>query len=260
VTANYNKDLTHFTGMERILRLANGSDERSEIGATRVRRHFSLTSAEVVCSVTTREKILVASLLLFNDKGEPNTTTNEIADEVDISPGNLHYHFRRKSDLVEALLGEFQADARRVLQPAVSEKASLDDFWIFLHLLLEFTAAYRFLFRDMETLIVEYPKVGSALRRFAKGLVAVFELHLHALADSRVLRPGSEEMRVIARDLAVIALFSERFDALVEKSSSADVSALHIARSILNLLKPFVAAGAAEHLAELAGHYDTRGR
>lgn len=207
-------------------------------------------------SATTRQRILVASLLLFNKQGVRSTTTNEIADEVDISPGNLHYHFRRKSDLVEALLAEFQADARRVLEASGSEQASLDDFWVFLHLLLECTAAYRFLFRDMESLIVEYPKAGKTLRQFAKGLVAAFELYLQDLADARVLSPGTEEMRVVARDLAVIALFSERFDALVESSSTADVSALQIARSILNVLRPFVAAGAAPHLEELAGHYE----
>ncbi len=64
-------------------------------------------------------------------------------------------------------------------------------------------------------------------------------------------------MRIVARDLAVIALFSERFDALVEMPSRADVSALHIARSILNLLKPVVAADVARQLDELAGHYET---
>ena len=204
----------------------------------------------------TRQRILVASLLLFNEQGEPNTTTNQIANEVDISPGNLHYHFRKKSDLVDALLAEFQVDARRVLEPAGSEQASLEDFWVFLHLLLECTAAYRFFFRDMESLIVEYPKVGVALRHFAKGLAAAFEVHLHTLVDGRVLNPGSEEMHIVARNLAVIALFSQRFDALVEPASSVDVSSLQIARSILNVLKPFVAEGAAQHLEELAGHYD----
>jgi AcrR family transcriptional regulator len=207
----------------------------------------------------TRQRILVASLLLFNEQGEPKTTTNAIANEVDISPGNLHYHFHRKSDLVDALLAEFRVDARRVLQPSDSNQASLENFWMFLYLLLELTAAYRFLFRDMESLTVEYPKVGKAMQHFAKGLAAAFEFHLQTLADGRILSPGSEEMHVVARDLAVIALFSQRFDALIDASFAADVSSLRIARSILNVLKPFVAEGAAEHLDELASHYEASG-
>jgi len=205
----------------------------------------------------TRKRILVASLLLFNEQGEPSTTTNRIANEVDISPGNLHYHFRKKSDLVDALLAEFQVDARRVLQPATSERPSLDDFWLFLHILLECTTAYRFLFRDMESLTAEYPNVGRALRHFAKGLAAAFEAHLHALASGHILGPGSEEMHIVARNLTVIALFSQRFDALVEPSLGAEISSLQVARSILDVLRPFVTEGASRHLQELASHYET---
>jgi len=204
----------------------------------------------------TRTRILVSSLLLFNENGEPNTTTNEIADEVDISPGNLYYHFNKKSDLVNALLLEFQADAKQVLRPPELEQASLDDFWVFLHLLLELTAAYRFLLRDMESLIAEYPKVGNALKHFARGLAASFELYLHALAAGGQIRLDNDDMRVVSRNLAVIALFSEKFDALVDSRRTADDSAIRIAAAVLNMLKPFVAEGAAVHLAKLAKYYE----
>jgi len=205
--------------------------------------------------LTTRQRILVNSLLLFNEQGEPNTTTNEIADAADISPGNLHYHFRKKSELVEALLAEFQADAKRVLQHADAEQMTLDDFWVFLHLLLECTAAYRFLFRDMESLVAEYPKVGSALRHFAKGLTARLELYLYNLASEGVLRLSAGEMHTVSRNLAVVALFSERFDALIGASTTGEASALSVARSILNVLRPFASEGAARHLQDLATHY-----
>ena len=203
----------------------------------------------------TRTRILVASLLLFNDKGEPNTTTNDIADEVDISPGNLYYHFHKKSDLVAALLAEFQADTRKILQPPDAMQTSLDDFWVFLHLLLEFSSAYRFLFRDMESLLIEYPKVGNALKHFARGLAASFELYLRAMASDGVIRLARGDMAATSRNLAVISLFSGKFDALVDTRRSADDSALQVASSVLNVLKPFVAADAALHLEELVSHY-----
>ena len=204
----------------------------------------------------TRNRILVASLLLFNEHGEPNTRTNDIADEVDISPGNLHYHFRRKEQIVDALLEEFQVDARRVLQPHEDEAVTIDDFWVFLHLLLEFTAAYRFLFRDLESLAEQYPKVSRVLGSFAKGLTAVFELYLRQLTLNRQLEIGDADAPLVARNLAVIALFSDRFDQLTGTSGSADDAALRVAGSILNALKPFSASSAADHIEDLAARYN----
>ena len=204
----------------------------------------------------TRNRILVTSLLLFNEHGEPNTTTNDIADEVDISPGNLHYHFRKKEQVVEALLDEFRADARRVLQPPEEFPVSIDDFWVFLHLLLECTAAYRFLFRDLESLTEKYPHVGRALGHFAKGLAAVFELYLRELAKSGELDVSEDDAAIVSRNLAVIALFSERFDGLTGRTDSADDTALRTAGSILNALKPWSAAAALGHIEALATHYE----
>ena len=201
----------------------------------------------------TRNRILVASLLLFNEHGEPATTTGQIADEVDISPGNLHYHFARKRQIVEALLDEFQADARRVL--ATPEEMTLDDFWLFLHLLLELTAAYRFLFRDLELLVEAYPSVARALKHFARALNAVFELHLRGLAASGVLELGESDAPALARNLAVISLFSERFNRLTGTGQSVDNAALQTAGSILAALRPYAAGASGHAIDDLAARY-----
>jgi len=204
----------------------------------------------------TRNRILVTSLLLFNEHGEPGTTTNDIADEVDISPGNLHYHFRKKEQIVDALLDEFQADATNALRPPDIDHVAIDDFWVFLHLLLESTAAYRFLFRDLELLGERYPRVHRVVGNFAKGLAAIFELYLRELASSGLLTISDEDAAVISRNLAVLALFSERFDGLTGKVTTADDAALRTAGAILNALKPFTVEGAVAHIAELAAHYN----
>lgn len=203
----------------------------------------------------TRTQILVASLSLFNEKGEPNTTTNDIANEADISPGNLHYHFHKKSLLVDALVAEFQADVRRALQPPTNDETSLDDFWAFLHLLLEVFTAYRFLMRDMETLISNYPNVARALKGFALALVAIMQLYVEALRASAVLETSDQEVPVMCRNLVVILLFSERFDEVSGAASSAEASALRIARSVLGVLLPYSSKESSNEIAALAEHY-----
>ncbi len=203
----------------------------------------------------TRTRILVASLSLFNEYGEPNTTTNDIANEADISPGNLHYHFKKKSMLVEALLAEFQADVRHVLEPPTSNDITIDRFWAFLHLLLEVLAVYRFLLRDMETLVSVYPKVGHALKAFSKGLTAVMQLYVEALRQNGYLEVDDSEVPVVCRNLVVIALFSERYDEISGSGSSTDMAGLRIARSVLGILSPHSTQEASQQLAALAEHY-----
>ena len=203
----------------------------------------------------TRTQILVASLSLFNEKGEPNTTTNDIANEADISPGNLHYHFHKKSLLVDALVAEFQADVRRTLQPPTNDETTLDDFWAFLHLLLEVFTAYRFLMRDMETLVSNYPNVSRALKGFSLALVAIMQLYVDALRASAVLEVSDQEVPVMCRNLVVILLFSERFDEVSGASLSAEASALRIARSVLGVLLPYSSKESSKLIAALVDHY-----
>jgi AcrR family transcriptional regulator len=56
----------------------------------------------------TREKILQKALALFNQGGESNVSLAQNAAEVDISEGNLWYHFRTKGDLIGALFEELE--------------------------------------------------------------------------------------------------------------------------------------------------------
>ena len=51
-----------------------------------------------------RERIVAAANRLFYVKGYNQTSFADVADELGISKGNLHYHFRSKHDLLDAVV------------------------------------------------------------------------------------------------------------------------------------------------------------
>ncbi len=67
--------------------------------------------------ISTRDRILEACRNLFNERGPSKVTTAEIADSVGISEGNLHYHFQRKDQIVEALFDRFVDALARAGRP-----------------------------------------------------------------------------------------------------------------------------------------------
>ncbi len=206
----------------------------------------------------TRTRILVNSLVLFNEQGEAHTTTNEIADETDISPGNLHYHFRKKSDLIDALIGEFQADARQVLQAPAGDESAVDEFWGFLQLLVEVMTAYRFLIRDAETMLTMYPQVGRAMKGFLTGLLGVLELHIAALDAREIIDVSGTDRALLARSIAILAIYSQRLDAALGIESSIEESASNIAGAAIGQLLPYATPAAAAQLQALLHQYQRK--
>ena len=64
----------------------------------------------------TKEKIIATSIILFNLHGTKSISTNHIAKEMGISPGNLYYHFRSKNDIIRSIANKFSNELGSVLQ------------------------------------------------------------------------------------------------------------------------------------------------
>ena len=77
-------------------------------------------------TVKTRDRILHTSLALFNEEGEAPTTTIDIANEMDISPGNLYYHFKGKDQIIAELFQQYEHAISQTLTAPIEKPLSTD--------------------------------------------------------------------------------------------------------------------------------------
>jgi AcrR family transcriptional regulator len=74
----------------------------------------------------TKSRILRTAIRLFNDKGSQQITTNHIAQEMGISPGNLYYHYQNKEEIIREIFKLMASDMDGTWD--ISEPLSIMDF------------------------------------------------------------------------------------------------------------------------------------
>lgn len=116
--------------------------------------------------INTRERIVQNSLELFNQQGERSVSTNHIAAHMEISPGNLYYHFANKQEIIAVLFTQYEEQVDSFLRPPEGRMATVEDKRFYLKELLAAMWNYRFLHRDLEHLLDSDQELASRYRRF----------------------------------------------------------------------------------------------
>ncbi len=155
----------------------------------------------------TRQRILDASLVMFNAQGEPNVTTNHIADELEISPGNLYYHFRNKDDIIEQLFGTYEQRMDAALTAPEGRLPGLEDVWLQLHLVFECIWDYRFLYRDLVDILTRNRRLRMRFARILKRADDRAHQVMRGLVQAGVMRASADEVDAASTNILVIATF-----------------------------------------------------
>lgn len=200
----------------------------------------------------TQTRILAAALELFNDHGESNVTTNRIADELDISPGNLHYHFRTKQDLVEALFGAFEGQMLELLSASNEPDADLEHIWLFLHLVFETAARYRFIYHELTDVCARYPAVARRFRAILKLSAGTARTLVEGLGKAGILHAEDAELEALVRNILLVSTCWPAFDAVYEDSGPRPERAVW---QVLSLVSPYLDGDARAYLLSLAESY-----
>jgi AcrR family transcriptional regulator len=205
----------------------------------------------------TRERILETALDLFNRSGEPHVTTADIADEMNISPGNLYYHFRNKDEIISELYAAYEARVLPLLADPGGRRVDVEDLWLLLHLLFEQMWAYRFIYRDLDEIASRNRRLGmrfgTLLRRcrdtmveFCRGMVA-----------AGAMRASENEIAATARNAVLIATYSMSFHRLTQMShgKAEDIDFGLAAHHVLALVAPYLIDDARALLDKLGHAY-----
>ncbi len=171
----------------------------------------------------TRDRILECALQLFNQQGEPNVSTLEIANEMGISPGNLYYHFHGKEPLVLGLFERFEDELTPLLDPPLEVRLDAEDYWLFLHLIVERMAQYRFLFQDLSNLTGRLPKLARGMRNLLNALKRTLAALLASLKAQGQVTSDTRALGQLVEQITLTLLFSLDYQRVLAREGEVGV-------------------------------------
>ena len=207
----------------------------------------------------TAERIYETTLELFNRFGEPNVSTTLISAELNISPGNLYYHYPAKDALINLMYDRFERSLNELLNASDGVR-DVEDAWFFLHSLFELIWQYRFLYRDLNDLLSRNRRLETHFQAVLKNKTRAIKALLDAMSRSGAITIAPASVEPTATSMVVLITFWLSFEYARDPRRALELegiqaSLLRGAHHVLNLLVPYLEPGQRTHLLTLIGAY-----
>ena len=113
--------------------------------------------------MTTKDKIIEASVLLFNEQGVEGITTRHIAKHLGMSQGNLHYHYPNKNQIILTIFEGFLDQIKAAEHRSSTDIFVKDDVLASLIANFKIMYEFRFLFKDHELVWRRLPSIKTTI-------------------------------------------------------------------------------------------------
>lgn len=158
--------------------------------------------------MTTKQRIIVSSIKLFNESGLTNVRLQQIADDAGISVGNLAYHYYSK----EAIIKEIDQQLSELIGPVIAQDRSfpsLMDFDTQLARYYHLLTDYSFYFLDLLQIKRKYPKLYTKRAHYINQITAQLGKWLHTNVQSGMLKeePRPRHYKILAHAIWMIITF-----------------------------------------------------
>ena len=140
--------------------------------------------------MTTKQRILQASLQLFNQYGIDTITVRHIAKELGMSHGNLCYHFPNTDAIAETLYEALLEELNKVLEePNVFSTVNLQTLYQLCAFVFEKLYKYKFLIQDFISLTRRNPNLKQKHRDLVASRRVFFQMGIDAGIQAGFLKP-----------------------------------------------------------------------
>lgn len=206
----------------------------------------------------TRDRILATSLDLFNREGEASQTAVDIANAVELSPGNLYYHFKGKDAIIRALFDQFEEEMQIILRGSRGTVSSMEDNWVYIYIVLEEIYDFRFFYRNIAELLTRYPDLASRFRVLLKEKETAMEGVLAGIEQTGDLHLDPRLRTVICEQIISTLTLWLTQDAI--KGSTQDAGSLihQTVYQIMCLVVPHMQDRGPELLDRMSAFYDEK--
>lgn len=188
----------------------------------------------------TSEKILLTSLDIFNQRGETNVTSVDIAMELDISPGNLYYHFKGKEVIIKALFDMYRQKSSQILVSPNTESEDIIDFFYYLMLMFESAHLFRFLYRNPSDLMQKYPAIKKGFLQLVKSRETAFSALLQHYQQLDILQAKDEEIVSLTHMINLVFTQSQSYLELSGRDLSNDSLHFDCLEWVYHILSPYL--------------------
>lgn len=124
--------------------------------------------------MTTKERILGSAVGLFNRFGYVNVRLQYIADEANLSVGNLAYHFKTKEAIFEAIYYNLEKE-QKILLTDLRVVPLFENINNHLKDTFRLHQKYSFFYSDTLEIIRSFPQIKKRYREYTKWYIAQIE-------------------------------------------------------------------------------------
>lgn len=155
----------------------------------------------------TKDKIIEASIELFNKNGERNVTTNHIAAHLNISPGNLYYHFRNKEDIISSIFKLYAVHMETHFEPVQETSNMMGKLKQYMDDIFELMGRFSFFYDNLPVILSRNPELKKDYLIVQEKVLAKVVSLVRGLQQAEVIDIEEEDVTDFAHNIKLTVTF-----------------------------------------------------